>query len=44
MPEDTAGPTSAPAQLEQATAEFRAVDGTYTFPMACRLFWGSKQA
>ena len=29
-------------ELEQATAEFRAADGTYTFPMACRLFWGSK--
>jgi methyltransferase family protein len=32
------------SELEQATAEFRAVDGTYTFPMACRLFWGSKHA
>jgi SAM-dependent methyltransferase len=31
------------SELEQATAEFRAADGTYTFPMACRLFWGSKQ-
>jgi hypothetical protein len=30
------------SELEQATAEFRAADGTYTFPMACRLFWGSK--
>jgi SAM-dependent methyltransferase len=29
-------------ELEQATAEFRAADGTYTFPMACRLFWGSR--
>ena len=29
-------------ELEEATAEFRAVDGTYAFPMACRLFWGSK--
>ena len=29
-------------ELEQALAEFRAADGTYTFPMACRLFWGSK--
>ena len=29
-------------ELEQATAEFRAADGTYMFPMACRLFWGSK--
>ena len=29
-------------ELEQATAEFRATDGTYTFPMACRLFWGSR--
>jgi len=29
-------------ELEQATVEFRAADGTYTFPMACRLFWGSK--
>ena len=29
-------------ELEQATAEFGAADGTYTFPMACRLFWGSK--
>jgi SAM-dependent methyltransferase len=29
-------------ELEQATAEFRAADGSYTFPMACRLFWGSK--
>jgi len=31
------------SELEQATAEFRAADGTYTFPMACRLFWGRKQ-
>jgi hypothetical protein len=30
------------SELEQATAEFRTADGTYTFPMACRLFWGSK--
>lgn len=30
------------SELEQATAEFRAADGTYTFPMACRLYWGSK--
>jgi hypothetical protein len=30
-------------ELEQATAEFRATDGTCTFPLACRLFWGSKQ-
>ena len=29
-------------ELEQATAEFRAADGSYTFPMACRLLWGSK--
>jgi hypothetical protein len=29
-------------ELEQATAEVRAAEGTYTFPMACRLFWGSK--
>lgn len=29
-------------ELEQATAEFRAADGTYSFPMACRLFWGRK--
>jgi Methyltransferase domain len=31
-----------PGDLEQGTAEVRAADGTYTFPMACRLFWGSK--
>ena len=30
------------SELEQATAEFRAADGSCTFPMACRLFWGSK--
>jgi SAM-dependent methyltransferase len=30
------------SELEEAMAEFRAADGTYTFPMACRLFWGSK--
>jgi SAM-dependent methyltransferase len=29
-------------ELEQATAEFRAADGSYAFPMACRLFWGSR--
>ena len=29
-------------ELERATDEFRADDGTYTFPMACRLYWGSK--
>jgi hypothetical protein len=29
-------------ELEQATAEVRAADGTYTFRMVCRLFWGSK--
>jgi hypothetical protein len=30
------------SELEQATAEFRSADGSYTFSMACRLFWGSK--
>jgi SAM-dependent methyltransferase len=30
------------SELEHATADFRAADGTYTFPMACRLFWGRK--
>jgi SAM-dependent methyltransferase len=30
------------SELEQVTAEFRAADGTYTFPMACRLFWDSR--
>jgi hypothetical protein len=30
------------SELEQETAEFRTADGTYTFPMACRLYWGSK--
>ena len=30
------------SELERATDEFRAADGTYTFPMACRLYWGSK--
>lgn len=30
------------SELEPATAEFRAADGSYTFPMACRLFWGNK--
>jgi SAM-dependent methyltransferase len=29
-------------ELEQATAEYRSAEGSYTFPMACRLFWGSK--
>jgi hypothetical protein len=29
-------------ELERATARFRTTDGTHTFPMACRLFWGSK--
>ena len=29
-------------ELDQVAAEFRAADGSYTFPMACRLFWGSK--
>lgn len=29
-------------ELEQAAAEYRTVDGTYIFPMACRLFWGNK--
>jgi len=29
-------------ELERATAEFRTGDSTYTFPMACRLYWGSK--
>jgi len=29
-------------ELEEATAEFRVADGAYAFPMACRLFWGSK--
>jgi SAM-dependent methyltransferase len=33
---------TARSELEEAAAEFRAPDGTYTFPMACRLFWGSK--
>jgi SAM-dependent methyltransferase len=31
------------SDLEQQTAEFHTADGTYAFPMACRLFWGSKQ-
>jgi SAM-dependent methyltransferase len=31
------------SELEQSTADLRAGDGSYTFPMACRLFWGSKQ-
>ncbi|MCL2451011.1 MAG: class I SAM-dependent methyltransferase [Polyangiaceae bacterium] len=30
------------AELEQASAEFRSVDGSYAFPMGCRLFWGNK--
>ena len=30
------------SELEQATAEFRTADGTYIFPMACRLYWGSR--
>jgi hypothetical protein len=30
------------SELERATDEFSAADGTYTFPMACRLYWGSK--
>jgi SAM-dependent methyltransferase len=30
------------SELEQEMAEFRTADGTYTFPVACRLFWGSK--
>jgi hypothetical protein len=30
-------------ELEQETAEFRTADGTCSFPVACRLFWGSKQ-
>ena len=30
------------SELEQATAKFRAADGSYAFPMACRLFWGSR--
>jgi hypothetical protein len=29
-------------ELEQVAAEFRTADRSYTFPMACRLFWGSK--
>jgi SAM-dependent methyltransferase len=29
-------------ELGEAAAEFRAPDGSYAFPMACRLFWGSK--
>jgi hypothetical protein len=29
------------SELDEATTEFRAADRTYTFPMACRLFWGS---
>ena len=29
-------------ELEQETAEFRTANGTYAFPVACRLFWGRK--
>jgi SAM-dependent methyltransferase len=29
-------------ELERETAEFRTANGSYTFPMACRLFWGCK--
>ena len=31
------------SELEHEAAEFRAADGTYVFPTACRLYWGSKQ-
>jgi SAM-dependent methyltransferase len=30
------------SELEEAAAEFRTADGRYLFPMACRLYWGSK--
>jgi hypothetical protein len=30
------------SELARATDEFRAADGSYTFPTACRLYWGSK--
>jgi len=30
------------SELDQETAEFRTGDGTYAFPVACRLFWGNK--
>jgi SAM-dependent methyltransferase len=30
------------SELEQETAAFRTADGSYTFPMTCRLFWGNK--
>jgi SAM-dependent methyltransferase len=30
------------SELEQATTELRAADGSYRFPMACRLYWGRK--
>lgn len=29
-------------EVMQAMADLRATDGTYRFPMACRIFWGSK--
>ena len=31
-------------ELERATDEFRAADGSYAFPMACRLYWGASKA
>jgi SAM-dependent methyltransferase len=30
------------SELEQEAADFHTADGTYAFPMACRLYWGSK--
>lgn len=39
---DSVGTSRVRSELEDAVSRYRTEDGTFVFPMACRLFWGSK--
>ena len=39
---DSAGADRVRSELEDAVSRYRTEDGTFVFPMACRLFWGRR--
>jgi hypothetical protein len=39
---DGAGASRVRSELEDAVSQYRAEDGAFAFPMACRLLWGQK--
>ena len=39
---DSTGTSQVRSELEDAVSPYQAEDGTFVFPMACRLFWGRK--